>query len=177
MTSKGFVLSFTGLPSATKPTIASLTGHELNQRGYNIEPLAGQPSATDWLSVLNNSEGDEDDFIRQLRRICASNEAVVLAALKSEVPQTLADLRSNVEAFVEVEIGTPNHEEGEVKGEGLNLTKIFLQPDAEPEQSVAEILVKLEGLELIAAPAAENSSYDEDDEALIRSRLEALGYL
>ena len=177
MTSKGFVLSFTGLPSATKPTIASLTGQELSQRGYNIELLAGQPSATDWISVLNNSEGDEDDYIRELRRVCASgtaNEAIVLAAVKSKVPQTLADLRGSVEALVEVEIGTPDYEKGD---ESLNFTKIFLQPDAEPEQSVADILVKLEGLELIPAAAPENSSYDEDDEALIRSRLEALGYL
>lgn len=148
MPSKGFVLSFTGLPSTTRTTIASRTGQELEQRGYNIEPLAGQPSA--------------------------SNEAIVLAAVKSDVPQTLEDLRGDVEAFVEVEIGIPT---GEQDDASRNLKKIFLPPDAEPESSVADILAKLEGLELIAAPMSENSSYDEEDEAMIRSRLEALGYL
>jgi hypothetical protein len=97
-----------------------------------------------------------------------------LAAVKSEVPQTLEDLSGSVEAFVEVEIGIPTDEQGD---ESRNFTKFFLLPHAEPEPSVANILAKLEGLELIAAPAAENSSYDEDDEAMIRSRLEALGYL
>lgn len=149
MPSKGFVVSFTGLPSTTRTTIASLTGHELKQRGYNIEPLAGEPSGI-------------------------SNEAIVLAAVKSEVAQTLEDLRGNVEAFVEVEIGITT---GEQDDGSRDFTKIFVPPDAEPETSVADILAKLEGLELIAAAASDNSSYDEEDEAMIRSRLEALGYL
>ena len=86
----------------------------------------------------------------------------------------MEDLRGNVEAFVEVEIGIPT---GEQDDGSRDSRKIFLPPDAEPEASVADILAKLESLELIAAPASENSSYDEDDEATIRSRLEALGYL
>lgn len=171
MPSKGFVISFTGLPSASRTTIASLTGHELKQRGYNIEPLVGQPSATNWTSVLENSKDDE---LRRVYASAISNEAIVLAAVKSEVPQTLGDLSDSVEAFVEVEIGIPTDEQ---RDESRNFTKFFLPPDAEPESSVADILAKLEGLELIAAPASENSSYDEDDEAMIRSRLEALGYL
>lgn len=179
MPPKGFVLWFTGPRSATRTTIANLTGHELKQRGYNIEPLVGQSSVTDWISVLNNSKADEDDYTQQLRRVCASgisNEGIVLAALKSEVPRTLEDLRCSVEAFVEVETGAPNHEQGD-ESQNLNFTKIFLQPDAEPEQCVVDIVAKLEDLKLIVAPAPENSSYDEDDEATIRSRLEALGYL
>jgi hypothetical protein len=39
-------------------------------------------------------------------------------------------------------------------------------------------LLKLESLELIERPSdKDSSSYDEDDEATIRQRLEALGYL
>ena len=167
---KDFVLSLTGLQSATRTAIANLTAHELKQRGYNIEPLAGQPSAIDWISLLRNSKDDEQE---PLRRVCESGEAIVLAAIKSKITQTVEDLR-NIEAFVEIEIGITNDEKGD---ESRNFTKIFLPPEASPEQSVAEILAKLEGLELITARASENSSYDEDDEAMIRSRLEALGYL
>ena len=186
MPPRGLILWFTGLPSATRTTIASLTAQVLKQRGWNIETLEGEHSPADWISVLKNSKGDEDAFIQHLRRVCASgihNEAIALVALQSTAPQTP---ESRVQAFVEVELGIPKYEEvdesrkvveGDRTSEDLNLTKIVLQPDAEPEQGVADILSKLEGLGLVAGSSLKDSVYDEDDEAMIRSRLEALGYL
>ena len=49
--------------------------------------------------------------------------------------------------------------------------------EVEPEQSVADVLSKLEALELIDRSGSSDSSYDEEDEETIRQRLEALGYL
>jgi hypothetical protein len=77
------------------------------------------------------------------------DEAVAVVALESNAPQKLEDLCRSVAVKVEVE----------------------------SEQSVADILSKLEALELISRSASRDSSYDEDDEATIRQRLEALGYL
>ena len=58
--------------------------------------------------------------------------------------------------------GDESHDavKGNRADEELNLTKTVLQPGAEPEQG-----------------APKDSDYDDDDEAMIRSRLEALGYL
>src|SRR5215216_1425336 len=113
MSSKGLILSFTELPMANRTMIASLTAQELKRRGYNIETPDGQSTATDWISVLENSKGDEDST------------------------QTL-----------KVQIGIPGHEEDDesrnaVENQHLNLTKIVVQPDALPEQCVADILSKL----------------------------------
>lgn len=75
--------------------------------------------------------------------------AIAVVAFQSSAPQTLEDLCRSVEVIVEVG----------------------------PEKSVADILSRLEAQELIAGSASRDSSYDEDDEAAIRQRLEALGYL
>ena len=139
MTTGRFLISFTGLSSEHRTTIANLTAHELKQRGWNAE-IVDNPSA------------------------------IVLTASNSETP----DVADSRHALVEVAIG-PQDESGNT-GE-QHVTKIVLPADDEPERCVAEIFAKLEGLELIAAPASKDSSYDEDDEAMIRSRLEALGYL
>jgi hypothetical protein len=176
MPAGGFFLSFTGLPSATRARIASLIAHELKQRGWTIETLASQSSARDWISVLGES-GSDDAYIRRLR-----DGAIVLAAINSNTLETPENLRSSFKTFVEVEIGKPMKEQGAecynaVEDEHLNLTKIVLPQDAEPEKCVADIFSKLEGLELIAGPVFKDSSYDEEDEVMIRNRLDALGYL
>jgi hypothetical protein len=161
MPARGFVLSFTGPAAVNTSTIANLTEHELKQRGWNIQRLDSQSSA------------------------------IVLAVINSNTLETPENLRDSLDTVVEVVIRTSTNEEhsatekrstneerdNEVEDQHRNLTKIVLPPDAEPEQCVADIFSKLEGLELIAGPGPKDSSYDEDDEATIRSRLEALGYL
>ena len=47
----------------------------------------------------------------------------------------------------------------------------------ESNDSVANVLSKLAELELIGPAPAKDDVYDEEDEAIIRSRLESLGYL
>lgn len=76
-------------------------------------------------------------------------EAIAVIAFESSTPQTLEELCRSVEVIIEVEA----------------------------EQSVADIIAKLAALELIAGSTSKTSPYDEDDEATIRQRLEALGYL
>lgn len=71
-----------------------------------------------------------------------------------------------MDSFGRIEMETPKHEtedesreaaDGDRADEHLNVTKTVPQPEAQPEQS--------------------DNSYDEDDEAMIRRRLESLGYL
>lgn len=168
MPPKGFTLWFTGLPSEIRTAITNLTTQELKRRGCEIETLdARMPAAY--------SKGA---YARRISDFNMRGEAIVFA-VKSKTTETPEDLQ----AAVEVEIGIPNYEKkndesgDDINDEQLIFTKIFVQPDANLEESVAGILSKLEGLELIARAPSENSSYDEDDEAVIRRRLEGLGYL
>jgi Adenylylsulphate kinase len=160
MPPKEFTLWFTGLPSETKTAIANLTTQELKRRGCEIETL------------------DTKTYARRISDSSMHGEAIVFA-VKSKTTETPEDLQ----ATVEVKIGIPNYEKKNdesgnvVNDEHLTLTKIVVQPDAEPEHCIAGILSKLEGLDLIARVPSESSSYDEDDEAVIRRRLEGLGYL
>ena len=165
MPPKGFTLWFTGLPNETRTAIANLTTQELKRRGCEIETLGGKIPAAD-------SKGDEDAYTGRISDFSMRGEAIVFA-VKSKTTETPEDLKT----AVEVEI--TNDESGNaINDEHLSFTKIVVQPDAEPEECIASILSKLEGLELIArVPSSENSSYDEDDEAVIRRRLEDLGYL
>jgi len=147
-----FFLAFTDLPNETRTTLAGLTAHELKQRGWKAGAVDDQSS----------------NFVRRL-----GGEAIVLAAINSNNPEA----PDSLVAFVEIGIGPKDEKSNTLDGEHLDVTKIVLPADAEPERSVAEILSKLEGMGLIAGPVPKDSSYDEDDEAVIRSRLEALGYL
>jgi len=61
----------------------------------------------------------------------------------------------------------------ETQGEGLEEVEIGAPNPAD----VTDILSKLEELQLIARSTPKDQSYDEDDEAVIRQRLEGLGYL
>ena len=126
--------------------------------------FAGLPSAT--RTTIASLTAQE---LKQRGWNIETLEGEHLTALQSTAPQTP---EGNVEAFVEVELGLPEPEEAD-----LNLTKIVLRPDAEPEQNAADLLSKLEGLGLVAGSSPQDSLYDEDDEAMLRSRLEALGYL
>lgn len=172
MPPRGLILRFTGQPEATRTTLASLTTQELQQRGWNIETLAGEHS------------GEENVFMQHLRRVYASgihSDTIAFAAFQSTIPQTT---EGSEELLVAVELRTPKYEEANENvrdsdrtPKHLNVTKIVLPPDIEPKQGVADILAKLEGLGLVAGSASQDSLYSEDDEATIRSRLEALGYL
>src|SRR5215212_6589550 len=147
-----FFLAFTDLPNETRPTLAGLIAHELKQRGWKAEAVDDQSS----------------NVVRRL-----GGEAIVLAAINSNNPEA----PDSLVRFVEVGIGPKDEKSNTLDGEHLDVTKIVLPADAEPKRSVAEILSKLEGMGLLGGPAPKDSSYDEDDEAVIRSRLEALGYL
>jgi hypothetical protein len=171
MPPKGFILWFTGLPSDTRTAIANLTIQELKQRGCETEALDGKiPAAV--------SKGDDDAYARRIFDSSVRGEAIVFA-VKSKTTVTPEDHQ----AAVEVEIGIPNYEKksdessNAINDGPLTFAKIVVQPEAEPEKCIASILSKLEGLDLIARVPSENSAYDEDDEEVIRRRLEGLGYL
>jgi hypothetical protein len=114
------------------------------------------------------------------------NEAIVAASLHSESGEA-EDLRHGSQPIVEVEIrdstdmteAAVNQPGIEGESEQLEALKIILDADvAAPESSVAHILSRLEDWGLIGRRlTGKDDSYDEEDEKVIRSRLESLGYL
>lgn len=148
MVSRGFTLWFTRPPGAIVTTIIQLTADQLKRRGYEVET---------------------DDEIARL--ICK--------------PETLAGTGHDIQAIVEVEIREPN--DGARKDESSSVVeadsaperlKITVESDLNsPEQSVAHLLSKLADMELLPRLTSQDDSYDAEAEAIIRSRLESLGYL
>jgi hypothetical protein len=64
------------------------------------------------------------------------------------------------------------------EGEATPPPDAVIRADASTtDESVARILSELETLGLLAAPAQAGSGYDDEDEEIIRQRLEAMGYL
>ncbi len=148
MSSRGFTLWFTRPPSALATTIIQLTAAELKRRGYEVETDGEIPAL-----------------------VCR--------------PATLAGGGQEIQAVVEVEIREPNDEAREDKSSNLveadsvpERVKISVESDPNrPEQSVAHLLSKLADMELLPRLTSQDDSYDEEAEAIIRSRLESLGYL
>jgi len=189
--SRGFTLCFTGLPSAVKKTIAEMTANELNRRGYKVQTFDDETSGARLKSSLDHPKNNEEADIQRIERVCdlgMGNDAIVIVAVNPQSSGTLEDLRQILQPLVEIEIRGSSHRSrddesgnaGDVDSvhEQLISSKVVVEGDTDKlEQSVAHILSRLEDLELIARLTPKDSSYDEEDEQVIKSRLESLGYL
>jgi len=180
MASRGFTLWLTGLPSAVKTTITQIIADELKRRGSKVQTLDEEILRANLKSSLNSTQDDEDADIRR----------IILATVNSMSSTTLEDLRHSLQPVVEVEIREPSHRaSGKDSGHALGLDsmgeqlispkpKIVVEADVvTPEKSAVHILSRLEDLGLIDRLAPKDDSYDPEDEAVIRRRLESLGYL
>jgi hypothetical protein len=154
MSAVGFTVRLTGAGSAA---LARPLAEALELRGRKVE--------------VNNASGVGD--------------AVLLATDDSSQSGAGEHLRRGPRPLVKVEL---SGESGDASGGGSQAGegKAAPQPDAviradasATDESVARILSELETLGLLAAPAqaGSGSGYDEEDEEIIRQRLEAMGYL
>lgn len=200
MQQKGFALWFTGLSGAGKTTLARLVETELIARGHRVEVLDGDVIRTNLSKGLGFSKEDRDTNIRRIGFVChllTRNDVVAIAAAISPYRDVRDEIRGQIGSFVEVYVKCPLDvlAERDVKGlykkamtgEIKNFTgvddpyeepftaEIVVKTDCEsPEKSAARIIAKLEEMSLVEALP---TVYTEEDEAEVRRRLEALGYV
>jgi adenylyl-sulfate kinase len=202
MEGKGVTLWFTGLSGAGKTTLARLVETELRNRGHKVEVLDGDVVRTNLSKGLGFSKEDRDTNIRRIGFVCnllTRNEVIAIAAAISPYRDVRDEVRRDIGAFVEVFVQCPIDvlAERDVKGlykkalagEIKNFTgiddpyeaplapEVTVDTDKEtPDESAARIIAKLEELQYIAAASA-TDTYSDADDAEVRRRLEALGYV
>ncbi len=172
----GFVVWFTGLPSAGKTTLARLLGRELQRRGHRVEVLDGDEVRQRLNRDLGFSKADRDENIRRIAfvaKLLARNGVVAVTAAISPYRGVREEARREIGRFVEVYVKCPLEVciARDVKGlyrralagEISNLTglsdpyeeplnpELVLETDLDgPEASVQRLLARLEELEYLS---------------------------
>jgi len=172
MITDGFVIWFTGLPSAGKSTLARLLEGRLCQRGMRVEVLDGDEVRQRLNRDLGFSKDDRDENIRRIAfvaRLLARNGVIVITAAISPYRQVRDEAKREIGRFVEVYVKCPldvciNRDvkglyRRALAGEVSNLTgisdpyeepvnpELVVETNQEgPETSVGRMLAKLEGL-------------------------------
>ena len=201
MEGKGVTLWFTGLSGAGKTTLARIVENELSRRGHKVEVLDGDVVRTNLSKGLGFSKEDRDTNIRRIGFVCnllTRNEVIAIAAAISPYRDVRDEVRRDIGAFVEVYVKCPIDvlAERDVKGlykralageikhftgiddpyEAPLAPEVIVETDKEtPDESAARILAKLAELQYIAATTPD--AYSDADDAEVRRRLEALGYV
>ena len=201
MEGKGVTLWFTGLSGAGKTTLARLVETELRNRGHKVEVLDGDVVRTNLSKGLGFSKEDRDTNIRRIGFVCnllTRNDVIAIAAAISPYRDGRDEVRRDIGAFVEVYVKCPIDvlAERDVKGlykralageikhftgiddpyEAPLVPEVIVETDKEtPDESAARILAKLAELQYIAATTPD--AYSDADDAEVRRRLEALGYV
>jgi len=195
---EGFTVWFTGLSASGKTTVAKLVEQKIRERGRNVELLDGDVIRTNLSKGLGFSKEDRDTNIKRIAFVCkllTRNGAANIVAAISPYREIRDYARSEIGNFVEVYVKCPvevcikRDPKGLYKkalaGEIKNFTgisdpyeepfypEIILETDKEtPEESATKVIAKLEGLGYL-----ENGSQPTEDEAEVKKRLEALGYI
>jgi adenylyl-sulfate kinase len=202
MSNRGFTLWFTGLSGAGKSTLATALEPVLRERGCKVEVLDGDVVRTNLSKGLGFSKEDRDTNIRRIgfvAQLLTRNGVAVMTAAISPYREVRRECREMIGDFVEVFVKCPVEvcAERDVKGlykkamageiphftgvsdpyEDPEHAEVVVETDTESvEQSVAKVLAKLEQLGYLA-PVAAAAGADEDEDELIRQRLEDLGYV
>jgi len=172
MAGEGFVVWFTGLPSAGKSTLARLLDRELRERGWPVEVLDGDEVRLRLTKGLGFSREDRDENIRRIAfvaRLLARHGVAAITAAISPYRAARDEARQEIGRFVEIYVRCTLDTcvERDVKGlyrralagEIANFTGVSdpyeepLAPELTVEtdresaaQSVARILARLEAL-------------------------------
>jgi adenylylsulfate kinase len=176
---RGVTIWFTGLSGSGKSTIVRALETELRQRGCPLEVLDGDIVRTNLTKGLGFSKADRDENIRRIgfvSHLLTRNGVIVLVSAISPYREVREEVRDRIGDFVEVFVDAPLAvcEDRDVKGlykkaragEIKQFTGIDdpYEPPLTPEvhchtdqqtveESVAQVLAKLEGLGYLAAAA------------------------
>lgn len=198
---KGFVLWFTGLPSAGKTTLARMAENRILEKGLKVEVLDGDDIRKNLSKGLGYSKEDRDTNIKRVGYVCkllSRNGVVAIASCISPYKEVRDEVRQDVGNFVEVYVKCPIEVlkerdikglykkalNGEIKGftgvddpyEEPDKPEVIVETDKEtPEESCNKIIKTLEILGYI--PKVEDYEYSKEDEKLVKKRLEDLGYI
>lgn len=200
----GFTLWFTGLSCAGKSTIAELVEKDLRAKGYKVEILDGDVVRTNLSKGLGFSKEDRDTNILRIgfvSKLLTRNGVIAIVAAISPYTEIRRQVRKEVGNFCEVYVKAPLDTciERDVRGlykkalagEIKNYTgiddpyeepvnaEIVIETNTEtPEQSAAKVIAKIEALGFLPkGGAAAGAVYSAEEEAVVKKRLEDLGYL
>ena len=178
MPTEGFVVWFTGLPSAGKSTLARLLEKELHRRACRVEVLDGDEVRLRLTEGLGFSKEDRNENIRRISfvaRLLAQHGVIAITATISPYRAAREEARREIERFVEVYVqcGLPTCVQRDVKGlyrraltgEITHFTgisdpyeepldpEVTVQTEGETaEESLAKIMARLEALGYVAPP-------------------------
>jgi len=105
MATEGFVVWFTGLPSAGKSTLARLLEGELRRRAWPVEVLDGDEVRLRLTRGLGFSREDRDENIRRISfvaKLLARHGVVAITAAISPYRTAREEARGEIGRFVEV---------------------------------------------------------------------------
>lgn len=106
----GFVVWFTGLPSAGKSTLAQLVAERLRMLNHTVEVLDGDEVRKRFSQGLGFSRADRDENIRRIARSASGlvqEGVVVITAAISPYRAARAEARGTIGRFVEVYVKCP----------------------------------------------------------------------
>ncbi len=198
MSNKGFTLWFTGLSGAGKSTLAEIVEKKLRERGRYVEVLDGDVVRTNLSKGLGFSKEDRDTNIRRIgfvAHLLSRNGVAAITAAISPYASIRRECREMIGNFVEVYVKCPVDvcAERDVKGlykkamageikhftgvsdpyEEPEHAELVLETNTEsPDASAARIIAKLEELGYLDPVEG-----GDDEDELIRQRLEELGYV
>ena len=199
---RGFVVWFTGLSGAGKSTLSLPIASRLRDAGHRVEILDGDEVRTHLSKGLGFSKEDRDTNIRRIgfvAQLLTRNGVAVMTAAISPYREVRRECREMIGDFVEVFVKCPVEvcAERDVKGlykkamageiqhftgvsdpyEDPEHAEVVVETDKESvEVSVAKVLARLEELGYLR-PVAAAAAGDDDEDELIRQRLEELGYV
>jgi len=107
---EGFVIWFTGLPSAGKSTLARLVEQEICRRGLGVEVLDGDEVRQRLNRGLGFSKEDRDENIRRIAfvaKLLARNGVAAITAAISPYREIRDEARREIGRFVEVYVKCP----------------------------------------------------------------------
>ncbi|MCC6744049.1 MAG: adenylyl-sulfate kinase [Acidobacteria bacterium] len=203
MTNRGFTLWFTGLSGAGKSTLAEIIEQKLKDRGRYVEVLDGDIVRTNLSKGLGFSKEDRDTNIRRIgfvAHLLSRNGVAAITAAISPYRDIRDECRAMIGNFVEVYVKCPVSvcADRDVKGlyakaiageiphftgvsdpyEEPENAEIVVETDLESKEASADkIIARLEELGYLDPVASSCATAGDEDDELVRQRLEELGYV
>ena len=198
---KACTIWFTGLPCSGKSTIANRVAEILKNKGYKVEQLDGDVTREYLSKGLGFTKEDRDENIRRVgfvAKLLTRNGVFVTAAFVSPYREIRDEIRKEIGNFVEVYVKCPvevcierdvkGMYKKALKGEIKNFTgiddpyeeplnpEVIVETDKETvDESVDKVMRKLAELGYIDE-WSEPEGYSEEEEEIVKKRLEDLGY-